>query len=159
MSRKCVLIFTFLPMLVVCPQTYAEDGLYFGLQGGIITNDDDGFDDVTNLGLAIGYEFLDLWAADFAIEGAYTTTTDAGDAPGGGDWEVEAVGLFGALRSAGPVYVIAKAGVLRQRLDAGAASHEESGLAAGLGLGFSLALAQFELQYVRLDANLNFFAF
>ncbi len=152
--RKLTL--SILSTFAIHPLAYGEDGLYLGLQGGIVANDDAGFDDATVAGLALGYEFLGLGIADVAVEGVYTTTVDEGDAPDNGKWDIDTIALFGTLRTAGPIYLIARAGALHQQLDAGAASTDDTGLAAGLGVGASLALAQIELQYTRLEEDLDY---
>lgn len=134
----------------------AADGLYVGVRGGTIKNDTSGFDNATNVGVALGYEFLNIWAGDVAIEGEYTKTFDEGDAPGSDDWEIDAIAVYGVLRTAGPVYVQAKAGVVNQQLDVGPISNDDTGFTAGLGVGFSLAVVQIELQYTRMEEDIDF---
>ena len=141
------------PLFVVAA---AADGLYIGARAGIIKNDTSGFDNATNAGVALGYEFLNVGVGDVAIEGEYTTTIDEGNAPGISDWETDTMAVYGVLRTGGPVYVQAKAGVINQKLDVGAISNDDTGFTVGLGIGFSLAVAQFELQYTRMEEDIDF---
>lgn len=69
---------------------YAQ-GLYAGATAGVIDPDVDGFDDVTNAGLLLGYAFTDAPAA-FAVEGGFTTSVSDADVSIGsasGEWDVD----------------------------------------------------------------------
>ena len=134
---------------------HAADGLYLGVQAGAMNNDRSGFDDSINLGAVLGYEFLNVVLGDIAIEGGYSNTVDQGNAPGG-DWEIETLGAYGVFRSAGPIYIKAKAGVLRSDIKATSGTNESTEFSAGIGGGFSLGIAQFEVEYARIEEDVSF---
>lgn len=134
----------------------AADGLYLGLTGGVMDNDRRGFDEAVNGGVILGYEFLSVGFGDLAIEGVYTSTLDEGDAPRGREWEVDTWGAYGVFRSAGPIYLKAKGGVLHTDLEVGRASDDDTEFSAGLGVGFSLGLGQLEFEYTRIDDEIDF---
>ncbi len=134
----------------------AADGLYLGLTAGLMDNDRRGFDEALNVGLLLGYEFLSVGIGDVALEGLYTTTVDEGDASAGRDWEVDTWGAYGAFRTAGPVYLKAKAGAQYVDVEVGGASDDDIEFSAGLGLGVSFAVGQLEFEYVRIDSDIDF---
>lgn len=133
----------------------AADGLYVGVQVGSMNNDRSAFDDATNVGVILGYEFLNVVLGDIAVEGGYSNTVDNGNAPGG-DWEIETLAAYGVFRSAGPLYIKAKAGALRSNIKALSGSSESTDFSAGLGGGFSLGIAQFEVEYTRIEEDVDF---
>lgn len=134
---------------------HAADGLYLGVQAGFMNNSRSAFDDSSNLGVILGYEFLNVALGDIAIEGGYTNTVDKGSAPGG-DWEIETLAAYGVFRSAGPLYIKAKAGVLRSDIKVLSGSSESTEFSAGLGGGFSVGIAQFEVEYTRIEEDVDF---
>ncbi len=136
----------------------AADGLYFGLSGGIMDNDSSGFDDGVSGGVALGYEFRGVTIGDLAIEGHFTQSVTDADAPNGQDWEIETVGLYGVFRSAGPVYVKAKGGLQSIDIEIDRESDDELEFSVGAGVGFSTGIFQFELDYTRVEDQINYIA-
>jgi len=136
----------------------AADGLYLGLSGGIMDNDSSGFDDGVSGGVALGYEFRGITIGDLAIEGLFTQSVTDADAPNGQDWEIETVGLYGIFRSAGPVYFKGKAGLQSIDIEIDRKSDDELEFSVGAGLGFSTGIFQFELDYTRVEDQINYIA-
>ncbi len=137
--------------------TFAADGLYLGVTGGVVTNDRSGFDNAVNGGVLVGYEFLDLKIADLAAEGVYTTTLSEGDVSGvPGDWDVDTIAAYGVLRTVGPIYLKGRAGVARSKAQTSVRSYDNTDFSAGLGAGFSVGIAQFEFDYTFVSDDLSF---
>lgn len=156
MRKKLLLLVLFCfgsALFVGAPR--AADGLYIGAQAGAMNNDASGFDDSTNVGVILGYEFLNAALGDIAIEGGYSNTVDKGNALGG-DWEIETFAAYGVFRSAGPLYIKAKAGALRSNIKALAGSNTSTDFSAGVGGGFSLGIAQLEVEYTRIKEDVDF---
>ncbi len=149
-------VLTGLMTLTFSVSSRAADGLYLGLAGGVMDLDRGGFDDARNAGVTLGYEFLGVGLGDIAVEGTYTTSADKGDAPGGQEWEIKTLSVYGALRSAGPVYLKAKAGFSSNDIEIGGDSDNNTDFSAGLGAGLSIGIAQFELEYTRIEDNVSF---
>jgi len=135
--------------VVVCsvlllPNMAKADEIIGGLKLGVVDLDATDFDPITTGTVQLGYEFADLLAADLALEGDITRSLADADGPGG-DYSYQHVGLFGSIRSAGPIYVIARAGLIDIRVEQDADSDNDSGTAYGLGLGFSSGI-RFEVE-------------
>ena len=149
-----VLVFCFTSTLGV-GSLHAADGLYLGVQAGSMNHDGSGFDNANNLGLILGYEFLNVALGDIAIEGGYTNTVDKGNAPTG-DWEIETLAAYGVFRTAGPLYLKVKGGVLRSNIKESMQSNTSTEFSGGIGGGFSVGIAQFELEYTRIEEDVSF---
>ena len=118
-----------------------------------------GLDDAQNMGVVIGYELLPVGLGDIAVEGEYTTTTNEGSTPVAGvNWGVDTTAVYAAFRSAGPIYLKAKAGYLYEDVSAGPASGTDSGLSAGVGVGFGIGIAQIELEYTQVEQDIDFWS-
>ncbi len=158
MLKKFVpVILTLLPLSIAAP-SHAADGLYLGLAGGIMDNDDSGFDDGVSGGLALGYEFRSVGIGDLAIEGIYTQSLTDADAPNDQEWEIETVALYGVFRSAGPVYFKGKGGLQSIDIEIDRESDDELEFSIGAGVGSSTGIFQFELEYTRIEDQINFIA-
>lgn len=138
--------------LLLSPAGHAE--WYIGAKAGPMMIDADGVDDPTNAGVIIGHEW-GVVAGDLGIEAEFTKTIDDGRFAGQ-DVQVDTLGLFAAFRTAGPVYLIGKAGVVRNEVEVGSVSDSDTGTAIGAGVGFSIGIAQFELEFTRLDDDIDF---
>jgi len=156
MRKQYLLPMLMLGALGVTLPAQAADGWYLGLTGGLMDNDRGGFDDALNGGVILGYEFTSVGIGDLAVEGLYTTTLDEGDAPRGRDWELGTWGAYGVFRSAGPIYIKAKGGVLHTDFEVGSASNDDTEFSAGLGVGFTLGVGQLEFEYTRVDDDIDF---
>lgn len=154
LARKIIPLMSSFLLFTVAPPIYAGD-FYFGAKIGQMVIDNVGIDDPTNLGLTLGYEFGAV-AADVGVEGEYTKSTKDGTFQGN-DFDVETIGLYLAGRTAGPLYVKGRFGYVDTNVD-GRAGISESGTSYGLGLGFSVGVAQFEFEYTRINSDINFFS-
>ena len=134
---------------------HAADGLYVGVQAGSMNHDGSGFDSANNLGVVLGYEFLNVALGDIAIEGGYTNTVDKGNAPVG-EWEIETLAAYGVFRTAGPLYLKVKGGLLRSNIKEPMQSNTSTEFSGGIGGGLSVGIAQLELEYTRIEEDVNF---
>lgn len=142
----------------------AQTPWYLGVKAGLMNADVSGFDDATNIGLLLGYNFFDDNRGAFAIEGEFTTTIDKGDVRIGsatGDWEVDTWAIYAAFRTAGPAYVKAKAGYLDEDVSVGVAgtgvSGSDSGFSFGAGFGFRMGQkTSLEFEYTVIEEDIDF---
>lgn len=128
--------------------------MYFGVNAGPMLIDASGVDDPTNAGVLIGKEW-GVGLGDIGVQAEFTTTIDDGNYYGH-DVSVNTQAIFGAFRTAGPLYLIAKAGLLREDVEIGGRSEDDTGLAAGIGVGFSLGIAQLELEYTQIEEDIGY---
>lgn len=126
----------------------------FGANAGKMMIDASGVDDPTNAGVVIGKEWGVVFG-DAAVEAEFTTSIDDGSFLGN-DVNVDTQAIYGAIRTAGPVYVIGKLGVLREEVEIGSISDTDTGMSAGIGVGFSVGLAQLELQYTVVEEDISY---
>jgi len=140
--------------LAIGPAAALADGWYIGAKAGYMATDANGFDDATNAGVVLGRDIIGLVVGDVSLEGEYTTTIDDGKA-GLNDWEIDTLGGYAVFRSAGPAYLKAKGGIVRSDISVNGASDASTDTSAGLGLGLSLGLAQLELEYTRINNDLD----
>jgi hypothetical protein len=140
--------------LALAPAAGNAGDVYVGAKAGPMLVDISGADDPTNVGLTLGYQ-LGVLVGDIAIEGEYTTSLDDGQVSGA-PVEVDTLGLFLALRTAGPVYFKARGGVASVDTTVGASDSSKSGIAYGLGLGFGIGVAQLELEYTVMEGDTHF---
>jgi len=127
---------------------------YFGANTGPMMIDVAGVGDPTNAGVMIGKEW-GVVIGDVGVQGEFTTSINKGKSSGQ-DVSVDTQAIYGVFRTAGALYLIAKAGVLREEVKIGAASDSDSGSAYGLGVGFSLGLAQLELEYTQVEKDIAY---
>ncbi len=132
--------------------------MYFGFNAGPMMIDGASFDDPVNAGVVIGKEW-GVVAGDIGVQAEFTTTVNEGSFvyfPDVYDVSINTQALYAAFRTAGPVYLIAKAGVLREEVDIGGFSESDSGLSGGIGVGFSLGIAQLELEYTVVEEDVAY---
>ncbi len=136
--RKIVAVAAF--TTVFCQPAAAE--LYVGAKAGYLASHASQANGTVAASLALGYEFVDLFTADLAVEGEYTRSLKSGDItlPGSinSSWDYNSAGLFAAVRAPGPVYLKGRIGVVRNEFSAGGSTNDETGFAGGAGLGVSL---------------------
>lgn len=137
--------------LLLSPAAQAD--WYFGAKAGPVMVDGTG-SDPTNAGVLVGHEW-GVVAGDLGIEAELTRTIDDGRFAGQ-DLEVDTRGLYASFRTAGPVYLIARAGRVRSKVEVGGSGSSDTENAFGAGLGFSLGVAQIEIEYTRLHDNVDF---
>ena len=142
--------------VAVAPAAMAD--MYFGVNAGPMMIDGASFDDPVNAGVMIGHEW-GVVAGDIGVQAEFTTTIEEGTLvafPYAFPVNIDTQALYAAFRTAGPVYLIAKAGVLREEVDIGGFSESDSGLAGGVGVGFSVGVAQLELEYTVVEEDVAY---
>lgn len=149
--------------MLVMP-AYAQDlsPWYAGLKAGMMDVDASGFDEAANAALFGGYTLHQDATGQLALEGEYSQSISDGDAPGGG-WDIKTFAVYGAYRTAGPAYLKAKAGYLREDVNvsgpAGDVGGTDSGFSFGAGGGFRIGKkAAFEIEYTVIEDDVNFFS-
>lgn len=169
MKRSYLVVSALLAGLLAAPMAMAQgtrggtSPLYFGAEVGMLDADIGGFDDAINAGLIVGYDLFSDSRGALSVEGEFTTTLSDGDITGGGEWDAETLAAYAAFRTAGELYVKAKAGFLDQDIKraggAGATitNGDDSGFAFGVGGGWQLKRdAAFELEYTVMSDELTF---
>lgn len=127
---------------------------FFGAKAGPMLIDTAGVGDPTNVGVMIGKEW-GVVIGDVGVQGEFTTSTTKGKYAGS-NVSVDTQAVYGVFRTAGALYLIAKAGMLREDVKIGAASSTDSGSSVGLGVGFSLGVAQLELEYTQVEKDIAY---
>jgi outer membrane immunogenic protein len=153
-ARKICMLLASVFMFTTAPSIYAGN-FYFGAKVGQMVIDNIGVNDPTNIGLTLGYE-IGTVVADVGVEGEYTRSAKSGSYEDH-DVDVETMGLYVAARSAGPIYAKGRLGYVNTNVD-GRTGIEDSGVSFGLGFGFSVGIAQFEFEYTKINADINFFS-
>lgn len=148
---------------LAAPAGADESALYGGLRFGTIAADLPNFGDTTGLGVTLGYDIHADANGTLALETDYSTTVADGDAGAGGGWDADSIAAYGAYRTAGDVYVKAKAGFLEQdinRSGGGQPSFDDTGFAYGAGVGWRYnSKAALEVEYTSMSDELSFFSF
>lgn len=129
--------------------TPAAADMYFGAKTGKMLVD--GLSDPTNASVMLGYE-LGILAGDLGIEGEIGTSIDDGS----DGTEIDTVAAHLAFRSAGPLYLIAKAGMAWVDISGPGFSDDETSASYGIGLGFSIGLLQLEAEFTRLHDDIDY---
>jgi hypothetical protein len=127
---------------------------YFGAKAGSMMIDVGGMDDPSNAGVMVGHEW-GVVLGDIGVQGEITSSIDDGSYAGQ-DVSIDTQAVYGVFRTAGPVYFIAKLGMLREDVTIGSVSDDDTGSSAGLGVGFSIGLAQFEVEYTQIEDDVDF---
>jgi len=132
--------------------------MYFGAKAGPMMFDIAGVDDPTNAAVMLGKEW-GVVAGDIGVQVEASTSIDDGAINtwmGPIDVSINTLAAYGVFRSAGPVYFIGKAGVLREEVEVGSYSESDTGLSFGAGIGFSLGVAQIEIEYTLIEEDVSF---
>ncbi len=142
--------------------TAASAEMVIGVKAGTADFDVEGSDPALNASLQLAFDIFDIGIADIAVEGEYSTTLSNGEIEMGllgvQELSFQSTGLYLSLRTAGPVYVIARAGYAKNEIEfENGGTVDDEGTATGVGLGFSMGLRT-ELEYTRhkiedLDIN------
>lgn len=158
MPKSSYAIITLLTACLVTPVSAQESPLYTGLQVGRLTADFPGFGDATSLGIMLGYDLHRDENGALALETGFTTTIVDGDISGGGGWDADAIAAYGAFRTAGNIYIKAKAGLLKQDIErsGGPLNARDSGLTYGAGVGWRVnSKAGLEIEYTLMSDDLS----
>lgn len=128
----------------------ASAELLIGAKAGLVDYDVSGSDPGVNGSVQLGYEFLDLGVADIAIEGELSTSLADGEIFGT-DVSLDTLGVFASLRTAGPVYVIGRVGMVDAEVEGGGISIDDTNTSMGVGIGFSTAGLRWEIEYTTYE--------
>ena len=142
------------------PTTSMANELIVGAKAGIHSVDNKRFDPAPMLSAQLSYEFLDVVAADFALEIEAGRTTSDGEIKNNlgqkSDFSATTAGLYLSARTTGPVYAIGRIGVAKTKIDFDPASAQkdidDNGIAVGAGIGFSTGIrTELELTSYEVD--------
>ena len=93
----------------------AGGGFYLGPSVGLMDADISGFDEATNAGILLGYEFFNNGPMYVSGETEFTTTVSDGDVKiqgGKGDWDLDTRAAYIAVRGGDRPYIKVRAGVV-----------------------------------------------
>lgn len=132
-------------VLLLTAGTAQAEGLYLGASAGLMHNNVDGYDDVTNVGALLGYDVYTHEIMAVSLEGEITTTTSKGDVSFDGvhgDWDIDTQAAYVALRLGERIYMKVRYGVLREdasvKIDGESQSGSDTGGSWGGALGWML---------------------
>lgn len=138
--------------------TAASAEMVIGVKAGTVDYDVEDSDPGLNGSVQLAFDIFDIGIADIAVEGELSTSLNDGEI-GGSDVSFQSAGLYTSLRTAGPVYVIARVGYVSSEIEfENGATVDDDGVATGLGVGFSLGL-RMELEYTTYeieDSDINY---
>lgn len=153
-ALTAVLLLNSVPTLAAEDVTFfghrAEGKWMIGAKVAVVQNGQSGFDDSTNIGLLIGYEFARPIGFDgtASIEVEGTTSISDGDIDpdsifgASGEWDADTIALYFAYRTPGTVFFKGKLGVLRSEVTSNVAGvsveNDDASLSWGVGLGVRL---------------------
>lgn len=135
----------------LAPTASMANELIVGVKAGIHNVDVSGFDPAPLVSAQLSYEFLDLAAADIAVELEVGKSASDGESDAG-DFSVTTAGVFISARTVGPIYAIGRIGVAKTELEFDGFDVDDSGVAMGVGIGFSTGLRT-ELELTRYDID------
>lgn len=136
----------------------ADQGVYFGIKGGLMDPKESRLDDAINLGGVIGYNIpgVTQLGGPIGIEGDINLSLVKGDVSGGGDWDVQTFAGYGVYRTGGAAYAKAKVGIAHQRMSvSGAGENDDTSFSYGVGAGLKMGPGRAEVEYTWLH-ELNF---
>lgn len=145
---------------MIAPAAAQESPLYAGLRVGNLSADFPGFEDTTAICLVLGYDLHSDSSGALALESEFTKTVSDGDIRGDGGWDAHTLGAYAAYRTAGNVYVKAKAGYLDPTINHSSGrlpNADDAGFSYGAGGGWRLnGKAALEVEYTSLSDDLAF---
>lgn len=140
MNKK---VFGLLAVVALLPATASAGEVIFGVKAGLFKPDISDFDPTASISGQIGYEFLNLGVADIAAEVELSKTITDGEVEESGqtfDYSGQTAGAYVSARTLGPVYGIARIGVVKSELDIEGFEVDDTGVSVGAGIGFSLGV-------------------
>jgi opacity protein-like surface antigen len=143
--------------LALAPAAQAADA-YAGVKAGFMLADTENQDAAFNIVGLFGTQLLDLGpkAGTLSAEGELSFTLIDGDLPNGNDWDVSTLGAYAVYRSAGDMYLKAKAGLLWRDTNYDSSFTELSmGIGGGWRINKNMAL---EVEYTTIDDNIDMFS-
>ncbi len=157
--------------LAACGVAAAADPTpYFGVKGGIMSSDRNGYDDSWNAGGVLGLHFFDIGGGKAhygSVSGEVEATVPLvkGDInPGSAKWHAWTVGAFAVYRSpeANNVYFKGKAGAVHRNLTSSPGGFPGTGSsddpAVGVGVGYRINRRNSIEAEVTLMDTLTFFS-
>lgn len=135
----------------------ASAEVVIGAKIGAVDYDVAGSDPGVNGSIQLAFDIFDIGVADIALEGEYSTSlADAETDTGLGtvDTSLESTALYASLRTAGPIYVIARIGYAKTEIDIEGLSADDEGVAKGVGVGFSMGL-RMEIEYTQYEPEFD----
>ena len=108
--------------------SHASGGFYLGPSAGFMDADVSGFDEATNAGFLLGYDFFSKELFHVSAETEFTTTVSDGDLEAAGqkgDWDIDTRAFYLAARVGESVYI---------KVRFGAAWSDVSGRVAGISV-------------------------
>jgi hypothetical protein len=129
----------------------SADG-YVGIKAGIMSIDLGGIDDPINGGIMFGSNK----GAGWGLEGEITTSMVKGEVFGV-DVTITTMAGYAAYRSEGDSYLKARLGVLKEDVEIGSVSGDDSGASYGLGVGWRQSDGSMvELEFTIVEQDVNF---
>jgi hypothetical protein len=128
--------------------TSASAEILVGVKAGLVDYDVPGSDAGVNGSFQIGAEVADLKFADVALEAEFSTSVVDPEVYNQ-DNSFESLGVYGSLRTAGPVYFIGRAGLVNAEIEN---YDDDTSLSMGLGIGFSAGL-RWEIEYTTYEVE------
>lgn len=147
--KKSLLISGAVLTTTLISATAQADEILVGAKAAMVDYDVQNSDAGINGTFTLGYEFLNLGAADLAVEGELSLPvldTEINNVDRG----FESLGVFAALRTAGPVYFVGRAGLVNGEIDPGTDDTEP---ALGAGVGFSGGGLRWEVEYTAYEVE------
>ena len=135
MKNYLIVVLMLTGILTQSPAQGLERG-YLGFNGGMMEIDNPNYDPSFNFGLTLGGIITKQGSMSLGAEAQVSTTAIDGDtSAGGNEWEIDSLGLFGALRYGSENYFKLKVGYLKWEITTDAALTNDSDFAWGLGFG------------------------
>lgn len=150
---RFILTISFLASCLFSHVVLAEG--YWGAKVTQIEVDNPAFDNAYNAGIIVGAEFGTLGSNNIvSLEGEFSTTVIKGDVSTS-EWDVQAFGLFAALRTGKDAYLKAKAGVVSWDLSVSPGTDtDDTALSYGFGGGFKLSSGHtLEIEYSVVEGD------
>lgn len=131
--------------LLMTSSAYAGEWIFGAKTGPMMVNNSNVKTDPTNIGVLFGYQ-QSVVLGDIGIEGELTTTTSKGELKSSGKkFSADTQAAYVAFRSAGLMFVTAKAGYMQADIN----GTTKGGSSYGVGFGIGLGLAQIELELAK----------
>jgi len=138
MKTYLSLVLMLASMLAYTPARGLERG-YFGFNAGSMGIDEPGNDPAANFGLTIGGIITKQGSTSLGLEAQLTTTLIEGNTSvGGRDWEIDSLGLYGALRLGAEACFKLKGGYGKWQIITDSATTDENDFSWGLGFGLPM---------------------
>ncbi len=112
-----------------------------------------GYEPATIASLRIGTEVLDAGLVEIGAGVEAATDIEAGETAEGEEWNFRSLGGYLSGRTAGPVYLIGRLGLARQRVEIDGNADTATQQSAGIGVGASTGIVRLELMATRYGSE------